>query len=660
MLSSTLCGAAAQDIVPKPASIETLCEAFAVPEYLEIRCDTPEGFPLAEYLAAELTGHHGVREAVAEFCGGFPAPGSIFLSLNGIANYPSEGYSLTVNQRGVTVEAGDYGGLFNGIQTLLQLFPADDTGWARLPGCRIGDRPRFAYRGMHLDVARTFSTKEEVMRFIDILSRHKINKFHWHLTDDEGWRIEIKSRPELATVGGFRGGDSPVDAVYGEWDKKYGGYYTQGDIREVVGFARLRNVEIIPEIDLPGHSRTAGNVYPHILCDGPIDTVATAGYDRRDVWCAAKEENFAILDDVLREVSELFPSKYIHIGGDEVVMSQWLSCPSCRALMKEKGYANGQQLQAWFMSRLEEILGRYGKSAAVWNEAINGGTLSDSTRVHGWESVQACLDATAKGYETVVMPGKYFYFDMKYSPQEPGMTWAGIVPTDTVYTFDFGTLGFGEEHMKNVVGVQGAFWSEIYLSQDRDYLYRMSYPRVCALAEVAWSPEEGRDLEDFNTRLERSHYRRLENLGVDYRREPPAQEEVTLLTPAMTFESSMKALAKNPFAVLTSYRYGSSARTTRTCKPDDYFSFTFDEPVDCARIEFATGYAYLKRCLIPFGYVEVAYGDDPDTYIKYGELSGGGIMVEPEKPVKSLRIISTTTRNGESSVIIQPLRIIAK
>lgn len=653
------CVSAAQDLIPKPVGMELLPEAFSVPERLAVCYYSHDDALLADYLVAELGRWCAEDRVHAVQASGFPAAGCISLLRNERHGLPAEGYELTVTKSRVVVEAGDYGGMFNGIQTLLQLLPAGGDADI-IPGCKVTDYPLFSYRGMHLDVVRTFSTKEEVMRFIDVLSRHKINKFHWHLTDDEGWRIEIKSHPELVSVGGFRGGDSPVMAVYGEWGSRYGGYYTQDEIREVVEFARVRNVEIIPEIDLPGHSRTAGKVYPQILCGGPPDTLASAGYDRRDVWCASREENYEILDDILCEVSALFPSKHIHIGGDEVDPSSWNKCPLCRALMKEKELGDGRQLQAYFMSRLEAILGRYGKSAAVWNEAIDGGTLSDSARVHGWENVKACRRSAAKGYETVVMPGRYFYLDMKYAPYEPGMTWAGIVPTDTVYSFSFAGQGFTPEEMANVAGVQGAFWSEIYINHDRDYLYRMTYPRICALAEVAWMPEGERDLADFNARLARSHYARLEQLGVDYHRPQPVPEPETLLKPVMTFSGSIPAMKSNPYNVLTGYRFGSTARTTRTCRPDDHFTFTFDEALNCDRIEFATGYAHLRRCLIPFGYAEVAYGDDPDTFIKYGELENGMITIRPERPVKSLRIVSTTERNGESSVIIRPLRIVAK
>lgn len=657
----------AQDIIPKPVSLEKGQGEFTVKGKIKVYC-SPDVEPAGVYLLEKIDNAIPLKKkslVVAEdFRGG---RGDIQLYTDPSLDLPAEGYRLSVTPKNIIIAGRDYGGVFNGVQTLLQLFPPlvyDTTGWydtsISAPCVEVEDWPLFGYRGMHLDVARTFSTKDEVMKYIERLAYHKINKFHWHLTDDEGWRIEIKSRPELARVGGFRGGDSPVMPVYGEWGNKYGGYYTQEDVREVVEFARVRNIEVIPEVDLPGHSRTAANVYPHILCAGPADTVSTAGYDMRNVWCAAKEDNYAILDDVFREIAGLFPSRHIHIGGDEVDMSQWLSCPDCTALMKKEGIADGHQLECYFMSRVEKILEKYGKSAVVWNEAINGGSLSGNTVVQGWENVDACKKAASEGYRTVVMPGKYFYLDMKYTPQEPGMTWAGIVSTDTVYSFRFAELGFTPEQMENVAGVQGAFWSEIYLANDRDYVYRMVYPRLCAIAEVAWTPEEDREWDDFSARLENTHFGRMKHMGIDYRLPPPPQEEVTLMKPAVTVGSSMPARKGNPYTNLSEYRYGSSARTTRTCKEDDYLLFTFAKGVDCERIEFMSGYSYLKRCLIPSGYVELAYADDPDTFVRYGELENGMITVRPAKPVKAMKVVSTTARNGESSVIIQPLRIVAK
>lgn len=245
--------------------------------------------------------------------------------------------------------------------------------------------------------------------------------------------------------------------VYGKWDEKYCGFYTQDEMRDLIRYAAVRNVEIIPELDLPGHSRNFARVHPEILCDYTPDLRPTAGYDYRSVWCASREENYRLLADILGELAALFPSEYLHIGGDEVDMSQWEECPNCRALMAREGMADGHALEQYFLGRLTRILEANGKRPAVWNEAIEGGELARSTRVHGWESVKACLDATAAGYRTVVMPGQYFYFDMRQSPHEDGHDWAAIFDVRKTYSFDFARCGFTPAQEANVLGVEGAF-----------------------------------------------------------------------------------------------------------------------------------------------------------------------------------------------------------
>ena len=303
---------------------------------------------------------------------------------------------------------------------------------------------------MMLDVARTWIGVDGVKRYIDLLSYHGINKLHLHLSDDEGWRIEIRSHPELTEIGGFRGGDSPVRPVYGKWDEKYGGFYTQDEMRGLIRYAAVRNIEIIPEIDLPGHSRNIASVHPEIRCNYPPDTLSTNGYDYRSAWCVAREENYALLADILGELCALFPSEYIHVGGDEVDMTQWKRCPDCQALMRQRGMADPHQLEDLFMQRMAAILSANGKRPAVWNEAVATGDLAHDSRGYGWQSGKACLDATAKGYKTVVMPGEYFYFDMRQSPNEPGHQWAAIFDARKVYSFDFAEAGFSAAQMRRV------------------------------------------------------------------------------------------------------------------------------------------------------------------------------------------------------------------
>lgn len=409
-----------------------------------------------------------------------------------------EAYRLDILPDHIAIEGGAYGGVFNGIQQLFRLLPPEVyarecTLPLRLPTLHIEDAPRFAYRGMMLDVARTWVDAPHVKRYIDLLSYHNINKLHLHLSDDEGGRIEIRSHPELTEIGGFRGGDSPVRPIYGKWDEKYGGYYTQEQMRELIAYAAARNIEIIPEIDLPGHSRNIASVHPEIRCNYRPDTVSTCGYDYRSAWCVAREENYRLLEDILGELCALFPSPYIHIGGDEVDASQWERCPDCRALMERCGITDPHRLEDIFMQRMSDILAAHGKRPALWNEAVKRGGPARTSRVHGWESVRACLDAVDKGYPTVVMPATSFYFDMRQSPHEEGHSWAAVFDARTTYNFDFAREGFNAERMRHVEGLESAFWSEAYVSHEPekpDYLDYMTFPRLCALSRLAWSGNE--------------------------------------------------------------------------------------------------------------------------------------------------------------------------
>ena len=514
-----LCLAAGAHAQPADAPLTPTGGEFTLGPSMTLVAD--EGLlPLAEY-AAEYLKCPVERQAAAD--------GVLSLLIDPAPEAAAESYRLEITPDHITVRGADYGGVFNGLQALFRLLPPEIYAREGLQGpvtlpCGVReDAPKFAYRGMMLDVARTWIAPEALKRQIDLLAWHNINRLHIHLVDDEGWRIEIKSHPELAEVGGFRGGDSPIRPVYGKLDEKYGGYYTQDEMREIIRYAAVRNIEMIPEIDLPGHSRTIATLHPEIRCRFTPDTTLTAGYDDRSAWCVAREENYVLLEDILGEICDLFPSEYVHVGGDEVDMSQWKRCPDCQALMAREGMDDPHRLEDRFMERMSAILRNHGKRTAVWNEAVRTGNLSRDTRVHGWENTRACLDATAKGYPTIVMPGEYFYFDMRQSPEEAGHNWAGIFDARKVYSFDLEGVGFSEEQRRHVAGLQGAFWSELYSAHEPerpDYLDYMLYPRVCALARLAWSGN-GDGWERYYEELRTKHYPRMEAMGIRYRLFPP-------------------------------------------------------------------------------------------------------------------------------------------
>ena len=629
----------------------------------------------------------------------------------------AEEYRVTISEHNILISGGDYGGVFNGVVTLLQLLPEEVYSHSlQLPTtiecCTIKDAPRYPHRGFMLDPCRTWMTKEAIMDYIDLLALHKINNLRLHLTDDEAWRLEIKSHPELAEVGGFRGGDSPIWSRYGKWNERWGGYYTQDDMREIIAYAAVRNIEVIPEIDLPGHSLCMATMHPEILCNYEPNKSRAFGYDTRSAFCPTKEANYELLEDILKEVCELFPTSYIHIGGDEVDMSQWRRCPDCQAFMRKNGMANESELQRYFMSRLTEILAKYGKQPAVWNEAIEGGKLADDTRVYGWEGIKECRTSAREGYSTVVMPGQYFYFDMKQTPREPGHDWAAIFDYTKVYNFTLAGVGFTEEESKNVLGFEASFFSEAYASRNPEsarYLHYMTFPRLLALAEICWVDSDERDADAFYTKMVR-HYDRLDRMGVAYRLMPPKVEfvngmlsastddfsdiyyrrepmttEMLYTEPiatdkpaeysfvarrgeAMSPEAGVVAHFKTvtpPFTITSSMGdrenfsfekvqgYGRLARTSRAADVGDWVEFTFDTPVRCRRMKVATGNFQLPRFIFENGYVELSY--DGRTYERVGELECGMFFIEyPSRPIKSVRITCTSQGNGAEWVSVQP------
>lgn len=689
-------------IIPTPQSVTNAEGCYTISPKTTIFSSNIELQSLVDYCVAEIgltkSSKHGDIELIID------------------EYLEAEEYRLIVSEEGIAIRGGDYGGLFNGVMTLLQLLPANVyngglTGSAKVVCCEISDSPRYEHRGFMLDVCRTWMDKEAVMNFIDLLAYHKINSLRLHLTDDEAWRLEIKSHPELAEVGGFRGGDSPIWPRYGKWNEKWGGYYTQEDMREIIAYAAVRNIEIIPEIDLPGHSLCMATMHPEILCDYTRTNSASYGYDTRSAFCASREENYELLADILGEVCELFPAEHIHIGGDEVDMSQWKRCPRCQALMRDNNMTNTAELQQYFMSRLTDILAQHGKKPAVWNEAIDGGKLSTDTRVYGWESIKECRTVAAN-YSTIVMPGQFFYFDMKQSAREPGHDWAAIFDWTKVYNFTLTSQGFTEGEQANVLGFEGSFFSEAYASRNPetpDYLHYQTFPRIVALAEVAWVDSDERDAEAFYVKMV-EHYNRLDAMGVAYRLMPPkvVYEDGALsastddgsrvfyrrepmdvemlyttpiitdkpaeysfisrrgeacspeagvashfktITPAFNITSSMNDSEK--FSFDKAEGYGRIARTTRAGDVGDWAMFTFEQPVSCRRMKVATGNFQLPRYTFENGYVEVSY--DGVNFERVGELDCGMFYIEyPARPIKAVRITCTSRGNGAEWVSIQP------
>ncbi|MBP3383625.1 MAG: beta-N-acetylhexosaminidase [Tidjanibacter sp.] len=633
------------DVIPLPRSVEqTEGQFFRFDDNTTVYCSVPQ---LRRYLGDYLPTYswRSLRSRVE-------------VRINPSLGVPKEGYVLSVTPERVVVEGADYAGTFYGVQTLLQMFPAEvyEGGFrspCSIPCVKITDWPEYPYRGQHLDVARTFVPIEGVKEFVDHLSRYKINRLHLHLTDDQGWRVEIKSHPELTSIGAWRGGDSPIWAVYGSFEEKYGGFYTQAELRDLVAYAAERAVTVIPEIDLPGHSLAVGKVYPEVLCPVERDNTAAAGYDRRNVWCVSREENYALLDDIFRELADVFPSEWVHIGGDEVNMRQWKECPHCSALYNQKGFTSYAQLEAHFLNRVVEIVGRYGKLPVVWNEAINGGNLTKDALVCGWDGIKPCHKATAEGYRTVIMTAQWFYFDMRQSAHEWGHNWAGIVTAEKCYSIDLIEQGFSEAQMAVVEGFEGAFWSEIHLAAKphfENYVEYMTFPRVCAVAEVGWTPQDRREWSDFSVRLV-AHGERMEAMGISYRREAPQPPQGRQITPKMTVTTSLPMSKSEALGKLSAYANDWGYTSKRTCKNGDWVLYEFADAIDDVEVELTTGYRHVVRGMFPTGVVEVSANGIDFRHI--ADLYNGSATIHITRPVKAIRLRSTATGNGDSFVFLQ-------
>lgn len=517
-------------LVPLPVTVTKLHEApFVINPKTEIQIlpaseeAKNEAMFFAQSIAPALGFVIPVREVLAK------SKNSIILTVDsGITN--DEGYGLEVTEGNIIVRAKTAAGFFYGLQTLRQLLPAkiysrhaESAMWS-VPSVIIVDYPRFEYRGLHLDSARHFIPKDQVLRLIDLMAMHKLNYFQWHLTDDEGWRIEIKKYPELTEKGAWRQfkihfTSHDLLPSFGSGPSSYGGYYSQKDIKEIVDYAAKRHITIIPEIDMPGHARALIMSLPKLLID-PTDTsqyTSIQGYhDNVLSPCFDRTQTRAVLENIFSEVAQLFPGKYIHVGGDEVPDHVWEK--SCKAKMPlPKDFK--EEVQNEFMNDVQSILKRHGKVMAGWEEVASPvSTLKAPLRVYLWNQAkldQAYQKSKEKGYEIIMAPAEFLYFDLAYNaaPEEPGQYWAGYVDTQKAYSVKPIATGQSTAIIK---GMQGQLWSELIDSRERlDYL---AFPKTSALAEAAWTPEEHRNWDDFALRMKNFHLPRLDVYGVQYRK----------------------------------------------------------------------------------------------------------------------------------------------
>lgn len=425
-------------------------------------------------------------------------------------NFKENEYKLTIRGSEVAIFSKNNKGIFNGIQTLIQLLSSN----AKIPNLEITDSPKFSWRGMHLDCSRHFFTVDEVKKYIDYLAMYKFNTFHWHLTDDQGWRIEIKKYPKLTEIGAYRNGsmigkykDNTFD------DKKYGGFYTQEQIKEVVKYATERHITVVPEIEMPGHAVAAIASYPELGCSGKQIEVQKKWGVFEDVFCP-KPETFTFLENVLAEVMPLFPSQYIHIGGDECPKESWKKCEFCQNLIKKEGLKDEHELQSYFIHKIEKFVNSKGKKIIGWDEILEGG-LAPNAAVMSWRGTDGGIAAAQQKHFVVMTPGEFCYFDhYQNNPATEPLAIGGYTSAEKVYSFNPIPEKLQDDEQKYILGAQANLWSE-YILNFKQVEY-MIFPRMMALSEVLWGTNN--DFNDFKKRFEKNS-EILDKMKVNYNKE---------------------------------------------------------------------------------------------------------------------------------------------
>lgn len=497
LCQSVLCALAQYSVIPKPVAMHTGDGVFIIDNNTQLIAPGElknEAAFLRQYVQAQS----GIRLSMSQSA---TSNRYIHLLIDTAINYKAESYTLDITTKNITLSAHDAAGVLYGLQTIRQLVKGN-AKTLQLPVCHITDYPRFAYRGMHLDVSRHFFSVDFIKQYIDVLSLYKFNTFHWHLTDDQGWRIEIKKYPGLQRMGAWRDGTligHKKELPHTFDNKKYGGYYTQEEVKAVVRYAAEKHITIIPEIEMPGHALAALAAYPSLGCTGgPYKTAKFWGvFD--DVFCAGNDSTFTFLQNVLDEVAALFPSKYIHIGGDECPKGKWNQCPKCLKRMKEEHLSDAHELQSYFVKRIEKYLNSKGKQAIGWDEILEGG-LSPNATVMSWRGEEGGIAAAQQKHDVIMAPESHVYFDYYQSlyPEEQ-LAAGGYTPLSKVYSYE-PMAGVKEDSIRTYLkGVQGEVWSE-YLPTVAKAQHAI-FPRLIALGEVAWSPQASRNYPDFLSRL---------------------------------------------------------------------------------------------------------------------------------------------------------------
>ncbi|MES2922014.1 MAG: beta-N-acetylhexosaminidase [Verrucomicrobiota bacterium] len=508
-IATTLCAFAADplSLIPLPVVVQPGEGSFIFSEKTGIRYN-PKLAGDAKLFAEDLTKLTGKPTALATKDSA-PSSSEILVDVDPTSDLPPSGYRLEVSPENIRIVGKDSAGAYYGTRTLLQLLPVSPLAGetAAVPSVKITDQPRFAWRGMMLDVGRHYHSIDDIKRLIDWMAFHKLNTFHWHLSEDQGWRIEIKKYPKLTEVGGFRDSSPTYGNRNAQDGVRHGGFYTQEQVKNLVAYAAARHITIVPEIDMPGHMAAAIAAYPNLGnsdIPGYAPKVITS-WGVHPYTLAPTEEVFQFVDDVFTEICALFPSTYIHMGGDEAPKNQWEQSPRVKELMKKEGMKDGHDVQSYFVKRVEKILEAKGRKLVGWDEIREGG-LSPNATVMSWRGVDGGIASAKEGHDVVMAPNSHTYFDHYQSPAAMELAKGkeyeaigGLLPIEKVYSYDPVPTSLSPAEAKHILGVQAQLWSE-YFHDFKKVEYHM-FPRVAALAEVAWSPVAIKNYPDFRQRL---------------------------------------------------------------------------------------------------------------------------------------------------------------
>jgi len=508
-------------IIPKPAQLKITTGIFEFTKNTKFVVSNQSQTEISKLLLDKFKNATGWRLETLEYC-----PQNNYIQFIIDDNFENEAYKLEVIKDRITITSKGNAGFIYGLESIRQLLPPAiesskkvlNTEWI-IPNLTVQDQPRFKWRGLMLDLSRHFFDKEYIKEVIDGLAMHKMNVLHLHLVDDQGWRIEIKKYPKLTSIGAWR-----VDQEEKHWNARlpvsfeekgtYGGFLKQEELKELVAYAQLKNIEIIPEIEMPAHVTSAIAAYPELSCfEKPVGVPSGGVWPITDIYCAGKESTFEFLENVLLEVMDIFPSKYIHIGGDEATKTNWKICPHCKKRMKNEGLQDTEELQSYFIKRMEIFINSKGKKLIGWDEILEGGLAPDAT-VMSWRGVKGGVEAAKQGHDVVMTPGTHCYFDHYQGPQnEEPLAIGGYTPLSKVYQFDPIVETMNKKEASHVLGGQANLWAE-YIPTNAQSQY-MIYPRLAALAETLWSPKEFRNWNDFSSRI-KTMFNRYDYLGINY------------------------------------------------------------------------------------------------------------------------------------------------